>query len=1065
MTAENPVAQAPPERPLSRPQRLFGEIENASTDYITLGYGIPQQRGRSDSAPSIYLSNAMFTRPGQTDAIPPSQLGHQRSKSDMASIKEPLDLASLESFIPDPIRQDVHIRLRTRPVQAAYAGSLRQTHEGSHPHPVPPPSPPLPTFDSSTSNFGKSTEQHLNAIAKDSSPKKNPPALKSSRPRQQVSALTGSYTEPQATSGSLEQQIPGAYRSSFLDPSHGLPSQVEPPLMELQERRDRRQETIRANGGLSGPQLPNTTFQRYGRSRLTVETASSLQSRTPTPGSVTEFEENASDIEESTPLSATHPGFHVQSGARPQQPFVESPIEPSFDEHHRSLHAQPGITEARSRNLSIQTNTDSSNPPPPLVTGSGENTSQLESPELFEIVLGETMVLDQPMNDGYVDLIPPTQAISSSVQRSESQEFDLTRLSPNTPSQGDAMQRQRSIKVDESGYAAFHQIIQEYNGPSPISPDKVELLQEHVVEGNFEYKDTPSLEKALRAYAQSTSPQDPSPVTMENDPTETVTPEPENKQNKLSPPKLDSSKYFAAGEISPLTRSAPSSTMIGSEDGTASTVTQTQNRFSSQTATSDQPSLPEIQDTGGGLGLLSQEDNKATPLLQAASTDATSRSTGSSVGSQQYPASVYARSSDSQQASAGQREALDTPPTSSSRTMSMQSTEQSSRNASVDRGHFADDPLSLLSSDANLCKARKNIIQEFIDTEYAFHQDMLVMQDIYMATATSCQDLTHEEVRILFGNTPAVAEVSRVLADSLRRETKGVYVKARGGKKWTHPGHDIDRKSSVLSNGGSGEEKTPEQCDRETAVGKAFLANMRKIEKAFSEYVRNNDTANKLFQKIKQKEKVKMWLEECQDYAKDLTEAWDLDALIIKPTQRLLKYALLLNQLVRKSSLDHPDRAALVEAEQAITSVSHRINDSKRRHELVEEVFKARSHRDLGPMKLFNRRAEKLRQQVGLSEAIEDEEYRESAHQFNNGALRVQFVLRDYQNFEIKAEAFMTQLLKLAEGFERIIEVRPSTTPAIESKWRRWAMTIRELGAIGFQDHVSISFIDYIIQR
>lgn len=840
--------------------------------------------------------------------------------------------------------------------------------------------------------------------------------------------------------------MPGAFRSSFIEPSQDfVTNTLSSRATSKQSSHDQEKPHLPHN--LDGPQLPNTTFKKKSGPNLTVTTGNPQHSRAPTPGSITEFEENATDFEEDTPLSATQPKFPADSAP----PFEESPVEPSFSIFNRSSDAKPEGKNPPHQGLSIQTETGPSRLLPKLLDGTADSDSvrphDEETPELFEIVLGETMVLDQSdINEHFTHRALGSENASDSKDTITPQDLDTARLSPFTPSTGDTLTRQQSLKVDETGYAAFHQIIQEYKWPSPISPEKVEQLQEHIHDGNFEYQDKASLENALSLTAKSSQQ-------LQHKPSRT------NATDAVVVRKTDTDPRSEESEPSPHTESVSTSTLIGSEDGTASTVTQNQNRFSTQTAASDQPSLPEIQDTGGGLGLLGHEENKTSPLLQTGSgpSGPTSRSTGSSIGSQQYPPSIYARSSDSQQASAGQREIpLDTPPTSSSRTLSIHSSELSSRNDSVDKGIAAfSDPAALSSTDSSTRKSRKLIIQELIDTEFAFHQDMRVMQDIYMATASSCSELTQEDIRVLFGNTQAVAEVSRVLADRLKKGTKGVYVKSRG-HKGPHPLQDLNRKSSQSASGGlQGEEKSEEQADREAAVGKVFLENLGRLEKAFAEYVRNNDNANKLFQRIKNKEKVKMWLGECQEYAKDLTEAWDLDALIIKPTQRILKYSMLLHELLKKTPLDHPDRPSLVQAEQGIVHVSHRINDSKRRHELVQEVFKTRAQKDIGAKKLFNRRAEKLRQQVGLSETVQDQQYSDCAHKFNNAALRIQFLMRDYQSFESRAEDLMKQHIRLAEAMEQIIDVRPSTTPAIESKWRRWAMVIRELAAIGFQDHVS----------
>jgi hypothetical protein len=46
----------------------------------------------------------------------------------------------------------------------------------------------------------------------------------------------------------------------------------------------------------------------------------------------------------------------------------------------------------------------------------------------------------------------------------------------------------------------------------------------------------------------------------------------------------------------------------------------------------------------------------------------------------------------------------------------------------------------------------------------------------------------------------------------------------------------------------------------------------------------------------------------CFEQVENMTQAWDLDSLLLKPYQRLLKYPLLLQALEDTSDPDHPDR-------------------------------------------------------------------------------------------------------------------------------------------------------------
>ena len=60
------------------------------------------------------------------------------------------------------------------------------------------------------------------------------------------------------------------------------------------------------------------------------------------------------------------------------------------------------------------------------------------------------------------------------------------------------------------------------------------------------------------------------------------------------------------------------------------------------------------------------------------------------------------------------------------------------------------------------------------------------------------------------------------------------------------------------------------------------------------------------------------------------TQAWDLQSLLIKPVQRVLKYPLLLDKLVASTSAKHPDHTAVHNARDAISQVAQDINEVKK---------------------------------------------------------------------------------------------------------------------------------------
>ncbi len=66
-------------------------------------------------------------------------------------------------------------------------------------------------------------------------------------------------------------------------------------------------------------------------------------------------------------------------------------------------------------------------------------------------------------------------------------------------------------------------------------------------------------------------------------------------------------------------------------------------------------------------------------------------------------------------------------------------------------------------------------------------------------------------------------------------------------------------------------------------------------------------------------------------------QAWDLQSLLIKPVQRVLKYPLLLDKLVEFTEDSHPDRRAVQGAREAVGQMARDINELKRRRDIGKD--------------------------------------------------------------------------------------------------------------------------------
>ena len=75
--------------------------------------------------------------------------------------------------------------------------------------------------------------------------------------------------------------------------------------------------------------------------------------------------------------------------------------------------------------------------------------------------------------------------------------------------------------------------------------------------------------------------------------------------------------------------------------------------------------------------------------------------------------------------------------------------------------------------------------------------------------------------------------------------------------------------------------------------------------------------------------------------AQQLSNSWDLPSLLIKPVQRLLKYAILLRAIIQETPDSHADKENLRRAKIMVEDMSRIITEARRRREIVKEVFAA----------------------------------------------------------------------------------------------------------------------------
>jgi dynamin-binding protein len=364
-------------------------------------------------------------------------------------------------------------------------------------------------------------------------------------------------------------------------------------------------------------------------------------------------------------------------------------------------------------------------------------------------------------------------------------------------------------------------------------------------------------------------------------------------------------------------------------------------------------------------------------------------------------------------------------------------------------------------------RKRRHVIKELIDTEFTFGRDMRVVIDIYKETLGSCLTLTTDDVKILFGNIDQVARFSLEFLDSLKKAGKPIYVMPRSERFLKREGQQETRslggESGVITTppdqSSIMESEAPDaDNDRQTSIGDVFKSHMTEMEEVYTRYLRNHDSANKKLQSLQQTHDVKIWLESCQSYSKDLTSAWNLDSLLVKPVQRILKYPLLLQQLIESTPEDHPDHNSLLESLQELTRVSMEINEKTKQSNLVNQALnRKRKDSDVrtGLSKAFGRRTEKLKQHVGISEMVEDKVYNDLKDRYIENYGQLVVVGSDIRKYKATVIKWVERLSDFAAAADGWVDVHHSPWPELESKLRQFAMMVREVATHALPGHLN----------
>ncbi|KAJ3477022.1 hypothetical protein NLG97_g8951 [Lecanicillium saksenae] len=345
---------------------------------------------------------------------------------------------------------------------------------------------------------------------------------------------------------------------------------------------------------------------------------------------------------------------------------------------------------------------------------------------------------------------------------------------------------------------------------------------------------------------------------------------------------------------------------------------------------------------------------------------------------------------------------------------------------------------------------RRNVIKELVDTEAVFVRDMNIVEEIYKGTAEACPRLDDQTVKLIFRNSHEIIEFHTSFLAEVKAAVSPVYI-PKGGRTAKAPqlptgAEPGSTKSSDISDAN----------DRETTIGPVFQRHLSRMKTVHEGFLRNSDHAAKKLIQIQQDPAVQVWLTECNEVAKDLTAAWDLDSLLIKPMQRITKYPNLIMTLLQHTPQDHPDREPLMTAKESLETAIIEINKTKKNFELVGQIV-GRKQKDTdvkaGFARAFGKRVDKL--QASSSRVPDDPIYTKLNEKFGDDFVQLQVVLRDVEFYTRQISQYVHEFLQYLSSIELVMRLQPGNFPEIESKWVQFNISMRDLEKVALEEHLA----------
>ncbi|XP_022528930.2 rho guanine nucleotide exchange factor TIAM2 isoform X1 [Astyanax mexicanus] len=216
----------------------------------------------------------------------------------------------------------------------------------------------------------------------------------------------------------------------------------------------------------------------------------------------------------------------------------------------------------------------------------------------------------------------------------------------------------------------------------------------------------------------------------------------------------------------------------------------------------------------------------------------------------------------------------------------------------------------------------RKVIQELVDTEKSYVKDLSCLFEIYLKPLQKETFLTLDEMESLFGSLPEMLDFQKVFLQTLEER--------------------------IASSPDFSTLETPMQFKKLLfSLGGSFLYYADHF-KLYSGFCANHIKVQKVLERAKTDRAFKEFLD-----ARNPTKQHSstLESYLIKPVQRVLKYPLLLRELVSLTDTDSEEHYHLTEALKAMEKVASHINEMQKIYEDYGTVFDQLVAEQSGPEK------------------------------------------------------------------------------------------------------------------